>query len=112
MSEDDVIFGPGDAQQEILHGLKYYTLWTGQYRHKGEDEWGYLVVNNQTGISEAEGSNYPNSLVALYYLEDRYIAVVSDPEAEMRRQKAEFKSGFPALFGEWDERGGNGGLDS
>ena len=80
------IFGPGDAIEGLLHSLENYTLWTGSYRHKGEDVMGYLIVNNHTGIVEAEGSNMPNSMIAMYYLEKRYIRVMDDPEAEMDRQ--------------------------
>ena len=84
--DGDVIFGPQDSEEGLLVALVNYALWTGSYRHKGEDVMGYLIVNNHTGIVEAEGSNMPNSLVAMYYLERRYLNVVNDPEAEMERQ--------------------------
>ncbi len=104
--DGDVIFGPQDAEEGLLVALVNYALWTGSYRHKGENVMGYLIVNNHTGIVEAEGSNMPNSLVAMYYLERRYLKVVNDPEAEMDRQSKAMEmahSDIPQLFRMFDD---------
>ena len=102
--DGDTIFGPQDAEEGLLSALVNYALWTGKFRHKGEEVWGYLVVNNHTGIVECEGSNMPNSIVAMYYLERRYMKVMKDPEAEMDRQSRTMEmvhASFP--FGMVDE---------
>ncbi len=99
--DGDVILGPGDAREGLQMALVNYALWTGVYRHKGEDVWGYLIVNNHTGVVECEGANFPNSLVALFYLEDKYLAVVPNPEAAMEAQKQRMEhlsQDIPQLF--------------
>ena len=109
--DGELILGPHSEEEIMLEALEHFSTWTGTFREKGEDVWGYVVINRFTGIVEAEGNNMVNSLIAMYYLEDRYKAVIPDIEAEMRRQKKEFAGAMPMLFGDFDERG-NGGLDS
>lgn len=113
--DGDIILGPGDALEGLQIAFENYALWIGTYRHKGEDVWGYLIVNNHTGIVEAEGASYPNSMVAMCFLEKRYKKVMADPEAEMERQSKAmgvFPADLGSLFPDFNDKDGQGGLDS
>ncbi len=68
-------------------------------------EIGYLIVNNHTGVVEAEGNNYANTLVGLYYMEKEYIKIVADPEREMkiRDERMNARPDFSSMFAPVDE---------
>ena len=87
----------------LLVGLEYFTLYAGMLPPRLKSEiptFGYLVINNHTGVIEAEGSNFANSLVGLYYVEREYIRIVADPAAELKRRQGRIAptTDFASLF--------------
>ncbi len=92
-----------DEDAEVILSLTYFAMyggWLSVKRPTDIRERGYMLVNNHTGVVEAEGNNYANTLVGLYYLEQEYIRIVANPEREMkiRQERANSVPDFSRMF--------------
>ena len=80
---------------ELLAQTDNYALWTGAISKTKLDDAprdGYIIINRQTGIVEAEGASLASSLVGLEYLQDELNRVSVDPMAELRRKQKDRNS--------------------